>query len=369
MSDNDDKKQISLEELPVELLSKLPDNEEVKEVKEESPAIDPEDKVPEETRLDRRALFTELEFPENKKETPKEEPKQEPKLELKEAPKLELKEVPKTEIKEAPVEEVIEGSLEETLNEIAKEEKSKQFKLEEVAFDEEVAKEAESEAKTAAMNAADAEREAEELRRKYLESRRKRNRRVEKKKTIAEEVLDWLKTICIGIIAGVLLVIFVIQRDDVYGRSMMPTLSSGDVVFTQKISTYFDTYDRGDVVILDGKGMYGYDKEEYLIKRVIGLPGETVKIEDGNVYIKPKGSSEFYMLNETYLEPGTQTTVRSYGVEHGYDEVVLGEKEYYCMGDNRPESNDSRTLGVFTANRIKGVAVIRIFPFNSIKLL
>ena len=48
---------------------------------------------------------------------------------------------------------------------------------------------------------------------------------------------------------------------------MMPTLSSGDVVFTQKISTYFDTYDRGDVVILDGKGMYGYDKEEYLQMR------------------------------------------------------------------------------------------------------
>ena len=183
------------------------------------------------------------------------------------------------------------------------------------------------------------------------------------KKTVTEEILDWLKTICIGIIAGVLLVIFVVQRDDVYGRSMMPTLSSGDVVFTQKIATYFKSYDRGDIVILDGKGMVGYDKDEYLIKRVIGLPGETVRIADGNVYIKPKDSNEFFLLEESYLVPGTQTTVRSYGIEHGYDEVKLGEDEYYCMGDNRPESNDSRTLGVFSSNRIKGVAVIRLFPF------
>ena len=189
------------------------------------------------------------------------------------------------------------------------------------------------------------------------------------KKTVAEEILDWLKTICIGIIAGVLLVIFVVQRDDVYGRSMMPTLSSGDVVFTQKIATYFKSYERGDIVVLDGKGMVGYDKDEYLIKRIIGLPGETVRIADGNVYIKPKDSNEFFLLEESYLAPGTQTTVRSYGIEHGYDEVKLGEDEYYCMGDNRPESNDSRTLGVFTAKRIKGVAVIRLFPFNSIKLL
>ena len=353
MSDNDDKNQISFDQLHLNLVSKVPEDEEIKEVKEEAPEIDPEDKVPEETRLDRRVKVNELEFPENKKETPVE------------APKFVISEAPK----EAPKEEIIESSLEETLNEIAKEEKSKQFVLEEVSFSEEVAKEAEREAQVAAQKADDAEKEADEIRRQYLESRRKRNKKVSKKKTVAEEVLDWLKTICIGIIAGVLLVIFVIQRDDVYGRSMMPTLSSGDVVFTQKISTYFNSYDRGDVVILDGKGMYGYDKEEYLIKRVIGLPGETVKIEEGNVYIKPKGSSDFYMLNENYLEPGTQTTVRSYGVEHGYDEVVLGENEYYCMGDNRPESNDSRTLGVFTANRIKGVAVIRVFPFNSIKLL
>ena len=241
--------------------------------------------------------------------------------------------------------------------------------LEEMEFSEDAAEEAQKEALLAQQAADEAEAEADELRRQYMESRRNRQKKVSRKRTVAEEILDWLKTICIGIIAGILLVIFVIQRDDVYGRSMQPTLNSGDVVFTQKISTYFNNYDRGDIVVLDGKGMYGYDKSEYLIKRVIGLPGETVKIDEGQVYIKPKDSDEFFILNETYLVPGTATTVRSYGVEHGYDEITLADNEYYCMGDNRPESNDSRTLGPFTTDRIKGVAVIRMFPFNSIKLL
>ena len=188
-----------------------------------------------------------------------------------------------------------------------------------------------------------------------------------KKKTVASEVMDWLRTICIGVIAGVLLVVFVIQRDNVYGDSMNPTLESGDVLFTQKISTYFKKYDRGDIVVLNGQGMEGYSKSEYLIKRVIGLPGETVKIEDGNVYIKPMGHGDYYLLQENYLPEGIKTTMMDYGTAHGYNEIKLGDNEYFCMGDNRPVSNDSRNLGPFTADRIVAVAVFRAFPFNKIR--
>ena len=87
-----------------------------------------------------------------------------------------------------------------------------------------------------------------------------------KKKTAVSEAMDWLRTICIGVLAGVLLVVFVVQRDNVYGDSMNPTLESGDVLFTQKISTYFKKFDRGDIVVLDGSNMEGYSKSEYLIK-------------------------------------------------------------------------------------------------------
>lgn len=189
------------------------------------------------------------------------------------------------------------------------------------------------------------------------------------KGTTAYEIFDWVRTICIGILAGIFIVVFLVQRDDVYGSSMMPTLSQGDIIFTQKISNYFNSYKRGDIVVLDGAGMEGYTKKEYLVKRIVGLPGETVRIADGNVYIKPAGSNDFYLLQENYLPSGTKTIMMDDGIRKGYDEITLGENEYYCLGDNRPVSNDSRNLGPFEKKRIISVAVIRVFPLNEIKIL
>ena len=189
------------------------------------------------------------------------------------------------------------------------------------------------------------------------------------KGTVAYEVFDWLRTICIGVLAGVFIVVFLVQRDNVYGDSMFPTLSNGDVIFTQKLSTYFKSYKRGDIVILDGSNMEGYYGKEYLVKRVVALPGETVKIEDGNVYIKPAGGSEFYQLVENYLPSGIKTTMMDDGMRRGFNEVTLADNEYFCLGDNRPVSNDSRNLGPFTTDRIKAVAVIRVYPLNEIKII
>ena len=183
------------------------------------------------------------------------------------------------------------------------------------------------------------------------------------------EILDWLRTICIGVLAGIFIVVFLVQRDDVYGSSMNPTLTQGDVLFTQKLSTYFKSYKRGDIVVLDGSGMEGYTGKEYLVKRIVGLPGETIRIADGNVYIKAEGATEFYLLQENYLPAGVRTTMMDGGIKKGYDEITLGEDEYYCMGDNRPVSNDSRNLGPFAEKRIVSVAFIRVYPFNEIKIL
>jgi len=213
------------------------------------------------------------------------------------------------------------------------------------------------------------EKEALEEMRKNSSAQRESIERNVKTRSNAEELLDWLRTICIGVIVGVLIVVFVIQRDNVYGESMMPTLNSGDIIFTQKISTYFNSYDRGDIVVLNGKDMPGYTHSEYLIKRIVGLPGETVRIADGSVYIKPKDGDEFYLLEENYLPEGLATTVMEYGISKGYDEITLADNEYFCLGDNRPVSNDSRTLGPFTEDRIVAVAVIRVYPFNSIRTL
>ena len=135
------------------------------------------------------------------------------------------------------------------------------------------------------------------------------------------------------------------------------------------MSEIFNMYDRGDIVILDASEMEGFDTDEYLIKRVVGLPGETIKISEGKVFIKAKDSDEFYELEENYLASGTITLMPSTGLAEGYQEMVLGDDEYYCLGDNRGVSNDSRNLGPFSKSRIKAVAVIRVFPFDSVGLI
>lgn len=191
----------------------------------------------------------------------------------------------------------------------------------------------------------------------------------DKKQEIISSILDWLIAIAIGVLVGIVMVIFVVQRDNVYGDSMVPNLRSGYIVMTEKVSTYFDNYHRGDIVILDGEDMEGYNHEEYLIKRIVGLPGDTVRIADGHVYIREAGTEAFYMLEEPYLPEGVETYVMSWGLERGYDEVTLGENEYYCLGDNRPVSNDSRNLGPFTDDRIKGIAFLIIYPFNAISFI
>ena len=189
------------------------------------------------------------------------------------------------------------------------------------------------------------------------------------KNEVMKEILSWVRTIAIGVLIGVFLVVFVVQKDNVYGDSMNPTLESGDMVYTEKISTYFNSYERGDIVILDGEGMENYDRDEYLIKRVIGLPGETVRIADGCVYIKPADSDEFFLLEEPYLVEGTQTLMMNIGVEKGYDEITLGEDEYYCLGDNRTVSKDSRVLGPFSEDRIRGTAIVCVYPFDHFGLV
>ena len=177
------------------------------------------------------------------------------------------------------------------------------FEVTDAPVEEEVKQSEETDVeKASAEEAVSAENEASESK------PASRKRRLEKGST-AYEILDWLRTICIGVLAGIFIVVFLVQRDNVYGDSMKPTLSSGDVIYAQKISTYFHSYKRGDIVILDGHDMEGYYSKEYLVKRIVGLPGETVKIEDGNVYIKPADSSEFYLLQENYLPEGTKTTM------------------------------------------------------------
>ena len=204
--------------------------------------------------------------------------------------------------------------------------------------------------------------EDDETDKKAVKAKKKDKEESQKEKSALYMFFDTVKFVAIGLLIGILLVVFVIQRNDVYGSSMEPTLYSGDAVFVEMISVYTGNFDRGDIITIDAKGMEGYSHDENLIKRIVGLPGETIKIADGNVYINGQ------LLDESdYLPAGTKTYVGAEGQSRGYDEMTLGPDEYYCMGDNRGGSNDSRRMGPFKKSQIDAKVLARIYPFNKMK--
>jgi signal peptidase I len=183
-----------------------------------------------------------------------------------------------------------------------------------------------------------------------------------KDKGLLYSFLDTLRFVCLGLVIGIVLVIFVIQRNDVYGESMAPVLHDGDAVFVEMISTYMKSYDKGDIVTIFATGMEGYDKQEKLIKRIIAGPNDTVTIRDGAVFVND------VLIDEPYLADGVPTYCNEASIAKGYDNITLKEGEYYVMGDNRGASLDSRIIGPIPVDRIKAHVIIKIFPFNDLKV-
>ena len=169
-------------------------------------------------------------------------------------------------------------------------------------------------------------------------------------KNIVKELSAWLIYILVIIVISYLVITFVGQRTQVSGSSMETTLSDGDQLIVDKISYRFRDPNRYDIVVFP----YQYEKNTYYIKRIIGLPGETVQVVDGYVYIDGQKLDEHYG-NEVMENPGLAA-----------DPVVLGDDEYFVLGDNRNNSQDSRAanVGVIHRDDLLGRAWIRIWPFN-----
>ena len=159
-------------------------------------------------------------------------------------------------------------------------------------------------------------------------------------------------TVVVIILLTMLFMKFVAQRTDVDGESMMYTLHDGDALIADKLTYRFSDPKRFDIIIFP----YAGDPESYFIKRIIGLPGETVQIDyDGNIYINGELLEESYGA-EVIKDPGRAA-----------EPVTLGEDEYFVMGDNRNYSFDSREPAVGNIKRkdIIGRTFIRVFPFSS----
>lgn len=169
-------------------------------------------------------------------------------------------------------------------------------------------------------------------------------------KSILKELMGWIVYIIIIVALAWGIITFVGQRTQVSGSSMETTLSDGDQLIVDKISYRFRDPNRYDIVVFP----YQYEENTYYIKRIIGLPGETVQIVDGYVYIDGQQLDEHYG-NEVMLDPGIAE-----------EPVTLGDDEYFVLGDNRNNSQDSRAanVGVIHRKDLLGRAWIRIWPLS-----
>lgn len=157
-----------------------------------------------------------------------------------------------------------------------------------------------------------------------------------------------------------LLVTFVVQRTKVDGESMEPTLQNGDSLFVDKLTYRFSDPERYDIIVFPP---YEDQKGVYYIKRIIGLPGETIQIlGDGTILIDGE------VLNDTY---GKEVIAAENIGTTASSPLTLGEDEYFVMGDNRNNSLDSRSeiVGNVTRDQITGRAWIRIWPLESIGVI
>ncbi len=175
-------------------------------------------------------------------------------------------------------------------------------------------------------------------------------------KKVLKEILS-TSLYLLGVLCAVYLVIhFVGQRTQVQGDSMEPKLSTEDNLIVDKISYRFHDPERFDIIVFP----FQYEKDTFYIKRIIGLPGETVQIdEEGNILIDGEILEESYG-KEVIMNPG-----------RAYEPVELGEDEYFVMGDNRNNSTDSREPSVGNIKRedIIGRAWLRIWPFDKFGLI
>lgn len=177
---------------------------------------------------------------------------------------------------------------------------------------------------------------------KFVPERISRPKKKEKKEE--NEFLSWTYSLLIAVVCALLLRFFVFDFVVIEGNSMEPTLTSGQVVFVEKISYRFDKPDKGDIVI----SKYNDEKKNY-VKRVIANTDDEVKIEDGELFVNTMQLIEPYILEKMIGD------MQSYTVEN---------HSVFLMGDNRNNSLDSRIVGSLDLGLVRGKALIVVWPFS-----
>lgn len=180
---------------------------------------------------------------------------------------------------------------------------------------------------------------------------------MEEKATFWSFIVDIVETLVVAAAIFVVVYLFLLQPHQVKGASMKPNFHDGEYILTDKISYRFQSPKRGDVIIFQSPT----DKDVDFIKRVIGLPGEKVKISDGKIVIINDQNKDGFTLNEPYQVNGP--TSGGQGTPQN-TLVTIGTDEYFVLGDNRLESFDSRSWGMLPKKNIIGKAWLRYWPLN-----
>jgi len=168
-------------------------------------------------------------------------------------------------------------------------------------------------------------------------------------------IVEWVAIVAGALAVALLVKTFLIQAFFIPSLSMAPTLDEGDRVLVNKLSYKMHEVHRGDMVVFDRPEGSPESDIKDLIKRVIGLPGETIEARDGAVYIDGD------RLEEPYLDDGVRT--------ENLPETQIPAGHVFVMGDNRTGSSDSRVFGPVDEDTIVGRAFIRVWPLPDISLL
>lgn len=166
---------------------------------------------------------------------------------------------------------------------------------------------------------------------------------------------DILEALVIALLIALPIKYFIASPFIVRQTSMFPTFKDGDYLIVDKLSYRFSTPKRDDVVVFTPP----FDTSTYFIKRVIGLPGETVIVDNTGVTIKNSEHPDGFKLYEPYISSNRDNNVIT----------TLDDHSYFVMGDNRAVSSDSRNWGPLPESNISGKAILRLFPLGSMGYL
>ncbi|GAA3409900.1 signal peptidase I [Paenibacillus hodogayensis] len=172
-------------------------------------------------------------------------------------------------------------------------------------------------------------------------------------RSLAAELWDWTKSIAVALVIVILLNMFVFNLSTVKGHSMEPTLREKEWLFVNKFAFLIGHPDRGDVVILKDPDMQSVDRQ-YLVKRVVAIPGDKVEIRGGKLYVNGETVTETY--TDIKIEDGDRA------------QVIVEEGKYFVMGDNRHQgaSKDSRIFGTVSEKAIQGRADFILWPIHQV---